>query len=136
MTHSGDWGRVLRDIKAVDEEENRSRYRDPPCLKCGSTGWLEVDRTPPDWWNSGPITEDVPCEDCPKCNQCRTQVDIDIHPSPFRLGWLGEGMVFCSHRCFGSLMRKVFDEEGKYYSSASYTHVRRKILDMVLDYDY
>ena len=131
MTHAGDWDRIV----IINAEEER--YREPACVKCNNSGRLEVDITPPDWWNSGPVAKEVPCDDCPDCDVCFDPVNIDIHPQPFRLRWISQedsGMVFCSDICFGRFMRKIFDEEGKFHSSAGYIYSRRMIIDVILDF--
>ena len=139
MSHSGDWSRVLRDIREVEEEEERKlrmREPDPPCEKCEGTKLIAIDKTPPDWWNSGPIFDEIPCDSCPECITCKQEIDSDFHHSPFKLAWLGEDMVFCSRKCLGREIYRSFDESNKYYNSAENQKFRRVLIDSILEYDW
>jgi hypothetical protein len=128
MTHSGDW-------KSHFEKAAPWNGGQELCSYCDSTGIVSTDKTPADYWESGPITEDKTCEDCPECDQCDATLIKLIHPRMFVVeipqGYLHPypqpgpsreyiPFYFCGPGCFRVYMHQLFHPDHKHYNSKTH----------------
>ena len=110
MSHAGDW-------KGILEDPQKQIINTPLCDTCEGHGVLEEDLTPSDWWNTGPLSKEIACEDCPRCDLCFARITKEEHPGAIKIDlpdWEGldpDPWNFCSRLCFTMQIRFVLNPD-------------------------
>lgn len=118
------------------------------------------DVTPRNWWETGPIEKEHPCEHCPECRSCRMPITKDRYRRSFVLHLpdnpkeyaytheegqiLGKEKIaewgdepydpwhFCSSGCFFKLVRRYTDPTHECYEDADAILFRTLLFESVI----
>ena len=126
MTHAGDW--------SWTKWENRY-FEEPLCKTCDGHGVLVKDITPPNYWETGPVEEEIVCNDCPVCEECCWTITKESHPKSFALRdepeEYGEpDLIFCSQQCFMLYLKGFLSKDWMSGTTPAAQHARRVLNDI------
>ena len=143
MTHAEDWERHFKKVRYGIKSRD-GYYEQILCNTCDSQGVIEVDCTPPDYWNTGPMAEEKPCDNCPSCEQCTATLNLDNTPRQFAIPipsvlyqeepgpkrdyiyW-----YFCGPGCLHDHLMEIHDPQNKWYNSKD-SKIFRAFLYLIL----